>query len=306
MHRFITLTILLSAVALAATCQPAFAQTVRASKVRLVASDPATCNQGDIIFNTTSNLLKSCGPANTWTAAGGGSVGNPTATIGLTAVNGSASTAMRSDGAPALSQAIAPVWTGAHVHTPSSDVIAVAINQPASATVAALNIIGGGTPGANAHLFKAALSGGTPVLTLMSGGQVNVGNSTQTTYNFSVTGTSLLMKLLGSGTSGSNASPMLDLANASVEMIITPSSSTNSIIGNYSNHPVHIQVNHADAIKFLTTLGQFSLTAVLFANLGTPADGTFAYCSDCVVNATCAGSGTGAFAKRLNGAWVCN
>lgn len=39
---------------------------------------------------------------------------NPTATIGLTAVNGSATTAMRSDAAPALSQAIVPTWTGTH------------------------------------------------------------------------------------------------------------------------------------------------------------------------------------------------
>jgi collagen type VII alpha len=40
---------------------------------------------------------------------------NPTGTIGLTAVNGSATTAPRSDSAPALSQAIAPTWTGTHL-----------------------------------------------------------------------------------------------------------------------------------------------------------------------------------------------
>lgn len=39
---------------------------------------------------------------------------NPTATIGLSAVNGSAVTAMSSDSAPALSQAITPVWTNSH------------------------------------------------------------------------------------------------------------------------------------------------------------------------------------------------
>lgn len=39
---------------------------------------------------------------------------NPSATIGLAAVNGSATTPMRSDAAPALSQAIAPTWTGKH------------------------------------------------------------------------------------------------------------------------------------------------------------------------------------------------
>lgn len=46
-------------------------------------------------------------------SGGGVTVANPTATIGLSTVNGSASTAMRSDGAPALDQAIVPTMTGA-------------------------------------------------------------------------------------------------------------------------------------------------------------------------------------------------
>lgn len=39
---------------------------------------------------------------------------NPTGTVGLATVNGSAGTFLRSDGAPALSQAIVPTWTGLH------------------------------------------------------------------------------------------------------------------------------------------------------------------------------------------------
>ena len=39
---------------------------------------------------------------------------NPSAHVGLTAVNGTATTAMRSDGAPAIDQGITPTWTGAH------------------------------------------------------------------------------------------------------------------------------------------------------------------------------------------------
>lgn len=39
---------------------------------------------------------------------------NPTASVGLSAVNGSAGTFMRSDGAPALDQTIVPTWTGQH------------------------------------------------------------------------------------------------------------------------------------------------------------------------------------------------
>ncbi|MGO9039322.1 MAG: hypothetical protein ACLQKH_15170 [Steroidobacteraceae bacterium] len=43
-----------------------------------------------------------------------GTSANPSATIGLTAVNGTATTYMTSDSAPALSQAIAPTWTNNH------------------------------------------------------------------------------------------------------------------------------------------------------------------------------------------------
>lgn len=53
--------------------------------------------------------------------------------------------------------------------------------------------------------------------------------------------------------------------------------------------------------------GQFlRLGTSLFANLGTPGNGVFVYCPDCTVANPCAGAGTGALAKRLNGAWVCN
>jgi len=48
------------------------------------------------------------------TGVGGGSVANPTGTIGLSAINGTATTAMRSDAAPPLSTAITPTWTGLH------------------------------------------------------------------------------------------------------------------------------------------------------------------------------------------------
>lgn len=53
-------------------------------------------------------------------------------------------------------------------------------------------------------------------------------------------------------------------------------------------------------------VGSLSQTAVLFAALGTPINGTSVYCSDCT-NASnpCTGVSTGAIAKRLNGAWDC-
>lgn len=47
----------------------------------------------------------------------GVTLANPTGVIGLTAVNGSATTGLRSDGAPALSQSIAPSWSSTHTWT---------------------------------------------------------------------------------------------------------------------------------------------------------------------------------------------
>ncbi|HEX2825292.1 MAG TPA: hypothetical protein VHP37_03005 [Burkholderiales bacterium] len=50
----------------------------------------------------------------------------------------------------------------------------------------------------------------------------------------------------------------------------------------------------------------FRPLAKTFANLGAASNGTFVYCPDCAIANPCAGNGTGAFAKRLNGAWICN
>lgn len=58
---------------------------------------------------------------------------NPTGSVGLSAVNGSASTFMRSDGTPTLSQSIIPTWTG--LHTFSN---AISINSGATGTVAGI------------------------------------------------------------------------------------------------------------------------------------------------------------------------
>lgn len=56
----------------------------------------------------------------------------------------------------------------------------------------------------------------------------------------------------------------------------------------------------------VTSTGAFVQAGVAFAALGTPANGTITYCTDCTIANPCAAAGTGAFAKRLNGVWVCN
>lgn len=49
----------------------------------------------------------------------------------------------------------------------------------------------------------------------------------------------------------------------------------------------------------------YQLSPTAFANLGTQPDGAIKYCYDCAVGNPCGGSGTGAFAFRRAGTWVC-
>jgi hypothetical protein len=89
---------------------------------------------------------------------------NPTAQIGLSAVNGVATTAMRSDAAPALDQSIVPTWTGLHTfnagqRVSSSQAVefgwSVAGKQADAGKIGyqtfstALDIVGAGTGGSN-------------------------------------------------------------------------------------------------------------------------------------------------------------
>lgn len=97
----------------------------------------------------------------TWKSPGGGVTGlaNPTGSVGLTAVNGSATTAMRSDGAPALSQAIAPTWTAAHAWS-------VSVGQAIQLNTSAANGVyetwsRGGTALADVGNSAQVFSGGT-------------------------------------------------------------------------------------------------------------------------------------------------
>jgi hypothetical protein len=63
----------------------------------------------------------------------------PTALVGLTAIAGTATTATRSDGAPALNQAIAPTWTGLHTWTASSVNAPITINGFLNGNVIVIN-----------------------------------------------------------------------------------------------------------------------------------------------------------------------
>lgn len=74
--------------------------------------------------------------------------------------------------------------------------------------------------------------------------------------------------------------------------------------------------NTIDTQIFRRGAGEIGLSSVVFASLGTPTNGAITYCSDCTettpascpvtqASCVCAGSGTGAFARRVAGAWYC-
>lgn len=81
--------------------------------VALVAGDLAAAFNANVVYDGNEFYLLNPGVAVSTSA-------NPSAVIGLAAVNGSALTFLTSDSAPALSQAIVPTWTGKHIFSASA------------------------------------------------------------------------------------------------------------------------------------------------------------------------------------------
>ena len=109
-------------------------------------------------FNANSNQLSATG-----SGGGGGSGANPTGTVGLSVVNGSATTFLRSDGAPPLSQAIAPTWTGVHTFSGSGNGNAI--------------VLSGIQPWINASGADGLTISATAAMTLAMGGNLTIDQS---------------------------------------------------------------------------------------------------------------------------------
>lgn len=152
---------------------------------------------------------------------------NPSATIGLSAVNGSAGTFTTSDSAPALSQGISPTWTGNHIFAPSSGNTLFTAGNVGIATVTpnnALDIVGSvgiGTFGASSFITSSPPAGSMQIegnvgigtvfmqsaaLTVMNG-NVGIGTwkpgatfSVGSTFSVTTAGTTTVGQLQVSGT----------------------------------------------------------------------------------------------------------
>ena len=107
----------------------------------------------------TGFLYYSAGGGTFSWSAGSASGANPSASVGLTAVNGSAATFLRSDGAPALSVSIVPTWTGIHTFNAIPVIIKVGIMQYSTTGNAATVWIGNRIVAGNQGMMLS----GTPV-----------------------------------------------------------------------------------------------------------------------------------------------
>jgi hypothetical protein len=120
----------------------------------------------------------------------GGTAADPTALIGMAAINGVATTYMRSDAAPAINPAIAPTWTASHtfsagatVSTPSGTGVTFLVNKiTGTGTVFAVQ-----AAGANKFTVD-SLGGITAVTAIISSNKVTIGSGTLQASNLYISG----------------------------------------------------------------------------------------------------------------------
>jgi hypothetical protein len=97
--------------------------------------------------------------------------------------------------------------------------------------------------------------------------------------------------------------------NARLGVISDVSTRVGAIIRGAASQSANIletQNSSGTALTYVDASGRLYPLSVAFASLGTPSNGAVVYCSDCTKATPCAGSGNGALAKRLNGAWDCD
>lgn len=152
-----------------------------------------------------------------------------------------------------------------------------------------IQIFGYKTPALIGQLFKPSITGD---ITSTGGGTF----AKLLTVNNGTTGGTLLLL-----TSSASATTRLQIGNGNLAGFLGVVGSNFDLSSNSS--PLSFTTTATAAV---VTAFEWTYTPTHFAALGTPSNGTFTYCDDCTVAATCAGSGTGSYAKRLAGAWVCN
>lgn len=161
-----------------------------------------------------------------------GNAANPSATIGLSVINGTAGSYMRSDGAPALSQAIVPTWTGIHTFS-AKPVFSAGFTSSAASTITAASgiaqIISGVAGGDIARWTDGTVTGSFQ--TAASNGYV--GTTSNHTFNLV-----------------SNNATRVSIANSGAVVVNSPTSGNAFTVNTLANSVVNINSGNASNVSF--------------------------------------------------------
>lgn len=225
---------------------------------------------------------------------------NPSAQIGLTAVNGAATTAMRSDAAPALNVGITPTWSGAHIWTstgsfgsatvPSGVKISISDNASTASSVSTFSSAAATTsPSQQLIRWRGSIGGASAVATGDRLGSVIWAGATSAT---TVANTAAILAQATDNYSAAASGSKLEFYNTTIGATTRTLKAAVESDGTFTN--LNKMFPGTDAAAFQTVCG-------LYAGTGAPnnANGNN---GDIYFNA--AGGALTTIYQRRAGAWV--
>jgi hypothetical protein len=141
-----------------------------------------------------------------------------------------------------------------------------------------------------------------------------VGSASAPAFGFNTAGADNGMYLIGDGDIGftANGTKFFEIGGAQTALVqnaVAATGDTELVVkegAGQSSAPLQV-VTAADAALFsVNPGGGFGGPGRALGSLGTPADGTAEYCTDCLKGSDpCTAASTGAYAVRVAGAWQC-